>query len=248
MNRWLPFCRLTLALAATALISSAAHAGTTSGINLSWNDCGTFGIMQKNFACTANSGSNILYMSAITGLQMDQLNGEASVITLQSNQAALSPWWNLQTGGCRSVALSGGFDFTANVSCLDPWANQAVGGFNYTAGQDNVPNRGRIKTVCAINPSTGITGIDEYYFAKVTVLNSKSTGNGSCAGCDDGVCLVFNQLQVTQPAGVGDVILQNPLGREFVEWQGGGSLVTGGCPAATPTRNATWGSVKSLYR
>jgi len=33
-----------------------------------------------------------------------------------------------------------------------------------------------------------------------------------------------------------------------VPWQGGGGEVSGGCPAAVPTRNATWGSVKSLYR
>ena len=34
-------------------------------------------------------------------------------------------------------------------------------------------------------------------------------------------------------------------GGNFVTWQGGGGT---NCPAATPTRNSTWGSVKSLYR
>jgi hypothetical protein len=53
---------------------------------------------------------------------------------------------------------------------------------------------------------------------------------------------------VTQPAGVGDYTISNTLNRNWVQWQGGAVNVTGGCPAATPTQNRTWGSVKSLYR
>jgi len=238
--------RVLLATAALAMFATASNAA--GGFNLSWTDCGTFGTASKTFACTSNSGANILVASAISGMQMDQLNGMASVMDLQTNQPALSAWWGLQTGGCRAVALSAGFDFTASVNCIDPWNNQAVGGFNFTNGQDNIPNRGRIKTVCAINPSTGITGTDEYYFVKVTILNSKSVGNGSCAGCTDGACIVLNELQLTQPAGVGDVKITTPILRQFVTWQAGGAGIAGGCPAATPTQNRTWGSVKSLYR
>ena len=96
--------------------------------------------------------------------------------------------------------------------------------------------------------STSITGTDEYYFFRVGISNARSTGNGSCAGCTDGACIVFNSIQVTQPAGVGDYTISNPLVRNFVQWQGGGGSVAGGCPASVPTRQQTWGSVKSLYR
>jgi hypothetical protein len=32
-----------------------------------------------------------------------------------------------------------------------------------------------------------------------------------------------------------------------VTWQGG-AIGNGGCPAATPTQNRTWGALKALYR
>ncbi len=40
----IPFAVLALALA----LASPAGAG---GINLSWDDCGSFGVAQKSFAC-----------------------------------------------------------------------------------------------------------------------------------------------------------------------------------------------------
>ena len=70
----------------------------------------------------------------------------------------------------------------------------------------------------------------------------------SCAGCTDGACIVLNSIQLTQPIGVGDYTISNPILRNWVQWQGGATTITGGCPLATPTRSTTWGSVKSLYR
>ena len=249
MRKLLIGSRALFATLALTMVATAAHAA--GGLNLSWNDCSTFGTLQKNFACTSNSGANTMYGSAVTGVQMDQLNGEASVLDLQTNQAALSNWWHLEpAGGCRSNTpqlISADFNFLSNVNCLDPWGGGAAGGIDYAPGFGG-PNRARIRTVCAIPGSTGITGTDEYYFFKVTYTNARTVGNGSCAGCQDGACIVFNSILVTQPAGVGDYTITNPLNRNYVQWQGGGSGVTGGCPAAVPTRTTTWGSVKSLYR
>ena len=246
MQRLLNVSRALLATAACLALASTAQAA--GGLNLSWSDCSTFGTMQRNFACASNTApAHIMYGSAITGVDMGQLNGQASVLDLQTNQAALSNWWQLGAGGCRAGLISAGFDFTANVNCLDPWAGQAAGGINYTAGFGGA-NKARIRTVCAIPGSTSISGTDEYYFFKVTILNGKTTGNGSCAGCTDGACVVFNSIEVTQPLGVGDYKISNPLNRNWVQFQGGATGVSGGCPAATPTRNKTWGSVKSIYR
>jgi hypothetical protein len=122
-----------------------------------------------------------------------------------------------------------------------------AGGLDYTPNFNGVPNRARIRTICAIPGSTSINGTDEYYFFKVSINNTRSTGNGSCAGCSDGACIVLNSIQVTQTAGVGDYTLTNPLTPQHIQWQGGGNI-GGQCPAATPARSATWGSVKSLYR
>jgi len=246
MQRLLNVSRALLAAAALTLVASSAQA--QQGLNLSWNDCGSFGTMQRNFACNTNGGANTMVASVLVPNPMAQLNGQAGVLDLQTNQPALSPWWTIGTGQCRlGSTLSADFNFLANVNCLDAWVGGAAGGVNYTQAFGG-PNKSRIRTVCAIAGSTAITDTDEYYMFKVTFTNARTVGTGSCAGCQDGACIVFNSILVTQPAGVGDYSIINPLVRNFVQWQGGGGEVSGGCPAAVPTRNATWGSVKSLYR
>ena len=241
----------TLLMAGALLALTAGIASAQSGINLSWNDCGGAGTGARTFACTTNAGTpGVLICSAVAGVAMPQLNGQASVLDVQTNQAALSQWWHLETGGCRSVALVVSFDFTTGpFTCLDAWGGQAVGGINFQP-DPIVLNRGRIKTVCAVNPPVAIDGTDEYYFEKVTLLNSKTVGNGSCAGCTDGACIVFNQIQLTQPTGFSPVSnnISTPILRQFVTYQAGGAGIGGGCPGAVPTRSSTWGSVKSLYR
>lgn len=240
----------TLLLAGALLALTAGIASAQSGINLSWTDCGAAGAAARNFACTSNTLTGaIMIASGVAGQQLDQLNGEESVMDLQTNQASLSQWWQLASGGCRgTTAISASFDFTGGpFTCLDPWSGGGSGGMQFTPGFEG-PNRARIRTVGAIAGSTQITGTDEYYFFKITLLGAKSTGTGACAGCTDGACIVFNSIKLTQPLGVGDVTISTPIVRNFVTWQAGGSGIAGGCPAATPTRSKTWGAVKSIYR
>jgi hypothetical protein len=239
-------------LMAGAMLALTAGFAAAGGINLSWTDCGSNGTLSRTFACTSNSGANIMFMSAIAPVPMGQLNGHEGVLDLQTNQAALSAWWLI--GGaptapnCRpGNTLSANFDFVGGpFNCADAWAGGAAGGFNYAAGY-NGPNRARIRTVCAIPGSTAIDDASEYYIAKVTFTNNRSTGTGSCAGCSDGACIVLNSIQLTQPAGVGNYTISNPIVANWIQWQAGGNI-GGQCPGATPTKSATWGSVKSLYR
>lgn len=252
MNWLLRRSRCLAATAALTLAATTAQAQFEKGaMNLSWNDCGTFGSMQRNFACNSNSGINIMYASGMVIVPMPQFNGMAGVIDLQTNQVALSNWWKIGNSGpppsCRTGAtVTADFNFTSNINCLDPWGGAAAGGINYAyAGQ--AANRARIRTVCAIAGSTPLAVNLEHYFFKVSINNSRSTGTGSCSGCQDGACIVLSSIHLTQPAGQGDHTLDVPLTRQFIQWQSDGD-VHGGCPGATPTRTTTWGSVKSLYR
>ena len=88
----------------------------------------------------------------------------------------------------------------------------------------------------------------EYYAYRVNLTRSKTTGVGSCTGCTNSACLVLNNIQLFQPLEAqNDPDIVNPAHRSYATWQ---SPVNGppGCPLATPTRTATWGSIKSLYR
>jgi hypothetical protein len=239
----------TLLMAGALLALTVGVASAQQGVNLSWNDCGTSGALQRNFACNSNTASgHTMFASAIIGTDLPQLNGCFGVMDMQTNTLALGNWWQIATGGCRAgspAAISSDFNFTTNVNCLDPWGGIAAGGVSFTPGF-NGPNRARIRAQCAIPGSAPITGTDEYYFFKVFISNARTVG--ACnAGCLDGVCIVFNSLLVTQPLGVGNYTATGPITRNYIQFQGGGGL-GGECPGATPTQTRTWGSVKSLYR
>jgi len=235
-------------LTTAALLALTAGLAMAQGdINLGWTDCpapyGT-GLTNLSPACNSNLGANVLVASFMPPVDMLQFNGHAGVVDLQVAASTLDPWWHLETGGCRVGKLTGSFDFTAGpFSCLDVWAGLASGGINLgTIGT----NRLRIRTVCAVPGVAPISSISEYYVFKLTISNAQTVGPLGCAGCLDPACIVFNNLLLTQPAGVGDYVLTTgPL--QYVTWRAG-TGVTGGCPAATPTRNTTWGTVKALYR
>ena len=249
MKRLLDITRVLASTAAllTLLDGTALALG---GINLSWTDCGSAGVQQMTFSCASNTLTGaVLVASAVSGVDIPELISEESVMDLQVNQAALSPWWQLQTGGCRGTSgITSDFNFTSGpFGCLDPWQGSAVGGMVYrTTG----PNRARIQTVGYPYPSgsTSINGTSEYEFFKIVLLGAKTVGNGSCAGCSDGACIVLNEIKLVQPLGVGDYPVTLPIVRNWALWQQGAATVPGGCPSATPARSATWGSVKSLYR
>jgi hypothetical protein len=174
-------------------------------------------------------------------------------IDLLSQQATISPWWSFDAVGCRGVtpsALHGSADFTGGpFNCVDPWSGQASGGASYQTGF-NGPNRARMKGVCAVAVSVPMDASSEYYLFSFIITNAMTVGAGSCAGCTDGVCLVLQSVLLTQPVGPGlfDYTITNPLLRQHVTWQPGGTQVTGGCPGGTPVRTRTWGGVKALYR
>ena len=241
-------------VAAVAFHVSPAGAQNGGGMNLSWNDCGPAGTASKTFACTSNTLTGArLIVSAVAGIDLPLLNGEETLIVMQTNQASLSPWWHLETGGCRGPsALVSSHDFSAGpFTCIDPWAGQGIGSLAFTAN-DDAPNRALIHVIGSVPGTASITGTDEYDIAMITLLGDKSTGTGSCAGCTNGACIVMTSVKLTQSVGApgGDVTLTRPLLRNYVTFQAGGTL-SGNCPPVSDpvaVRRSTWGSVKSLYR
>jgi len=224
-------------MALTAGIAAAASSGV---VNLAWSDCGTNGTANRTFACNTNTGTpGILVGSYTSFVNLDSLNGNEIVIELQTTSVGLvSPWWQVKnytdgTVGCRNGASSMSFDFTGGpFNCFDYWNGQALGGFGIIR-EPATPNRQRVLGVCAVGLSQAhaLDANTETYSFKLTINNTKTTGTGACAGCADGnVAAPMDRSMET-------------LGT-FAQMNGG----VPGAPGPTPTKNTSWGAVKSLYR
>ena len=118
----------------------------------------------------------------------------------------------------------------------------------------NTTNRARIKGVFALPAGDArITSVPvdlEVYSFKCNINNAKSTGLGACAGCSDEACIVLNQITVNQPSpDPPQTPITNPANNAYAIWQAWTTADPNNqCPAVTPTRNQTWGSIKALYR
>lgn len=231
------------------LLTAASSIALAGGINLSWNDCGSFGVGQKSFACSNNSGVDALVASAVPNAAMPALNGNDCTILIQTPSATLPAWWQLQTGGCRAGNLSANADFTTFSNCIDPWQGQAAAGSIYDSPAPGFgPDFARVRTTTAIPTGTEIAvdAAHELYLVRLTLQHVKSAGAGSCAGCTQSACIVLQTVHLYAPTGVLAQTLTNPVLRQHVVWQD--PALVAGCPGATPARDHTWGSVKSLYR
>ena len=238
-------------LIAGALLVFGAYAASAEGINLSWDDCGTTGTLNKTFACNTNTGLNTAIASFDPPPGIDQLTTITAQVDINT-ALALPEWWKHGGTFCRGTnGLGVSFDFSTGPfgPCIDLYAGTMSGTFDYNVGFGN-PNRARLRLLgsAALENAAVVTPGTEYYAFKLNLLRSKTTGTGSCAGCTESACIVLNEIRMVEPEGVGsDPTIYNPRDRSFVTWQSPASGPPG-CPLSTPTQSRTWGQMKSLYR
>ena len=239
--------RLCLALITLLLGSLIGPARIdASGVNLSWNDCGTSGVSNKNFACNTNSGSAVLVGSFVPPTGIDSLLGIAATIDIWSAPdsvgTAMPDWWSFATGGCRAGALSLSFDFTSASACLDPWGGSATGGLDYAIGVPSA-NHATLRLVGAVPAAVSVAADSEYYAFKFSITATKTTGAGSCSGCSSPISISLTSLTLTQTAPAVDVVLSAPVSSALATWQGGAGLA----PALPSPQPITYGQIRSLY-
>src|SRR5438128_1171729 len=107
----------------------AVNAWAAPGVLLAWNDCSTDGAADKVFACTVNTGSNIIVGSFIPPAGIDAFVGINAVLDLTSSSGTIPSWWTLGSGGgeCRSGKFSSNADFTTNTGhCTDFFGGNAA--------------------------------------------------------------------------------------------------------------------------
>jgi len=237
---------------AGAMLALSVSLASAQGINLSWDDCGTHGNSFATFDCASNSGTPFtMVASFIPPPAINEFLGISSQIDITNPAGPLPDWWKHGTAQCRGTSgLSVLFSFNSSglVNCVDFYQDQASGGFQYDVAY-GAPNRARLRVSCAV-PIDNRGPVDpafEYYAYRVNVQRAKSAfGTGQCVGCSQPMCIVLNDIQLFQPPDANnDPDISSPANSNYVTWQ---SPTVPGCPQSTPTRNSSWGQVKSLYR
>ncbi len=236
---------ITIALPSAATAKSSAVV-TDLGVSLSFGQCyGDQPSWNRTFACDTNAGAQVIVASFFAPAGVTQLTGMEIIVDVLTS-SAVPDWWRLKTSGsCRQSALSINFiPSSPESNCRDLWEQQAFGAIgSYTVGYNGNPNRIRMRAVIA-RPAENVGPLEvdvEYFAFNLVISNVRTTGADACIGCSRGARLVLNAIKFTQPAGVGDFVLNSSARAESnqLDWQGG---------ATDPVRNTTWGNVKALYR
>jgi hypothetical protein len=253
MKKLLVLSSLLLGLSATAAFAQV--------IDIAWEDMGTgctAGERLNTFNCAVNTAANNRHIvtSFVNPNALGFFVGMTLNMKLVTDGTTLPAWWQGQAGGCRSGVAYPAPSSPAAVGlleCGDPWGNGAfIGAVTQVNDAVNL-DRAAIVSDLATDIPQQLAGGGHYYGQYNTLAVIRSTGTGSCAGCQAGACILLDNIQLFQVAGSpgGDVItLRNGPGTgnaAYLTWQGPIDD-PGGCPGATPTQRSSWGQVKSLYR
>jgi len=229
---------LLTTVALVALTASAASAQ----INARWTDCG--GVSAVTSTCTLLSPVRSLILSWVApSAGASTVVGYDIKVTYATPAAPKSCWWDFNPAGPRAAGF--GLAGTDNpVSC--PNFLGAFGSPNTAGGyQDLGGNLGRFNIAVANAAGQGADATafagTELYAATIQI---KTAGTGAgCLGCADGVQIRLNDISLANEVGPAlDINTPGTANGNCGTWQ------AGVCDAATPTKNATWGSVKTLYR
>ncbi len=247
-----------LLCAAMLLVGPAA---ARAQINLQYTDCSS-GVTNVNNACTSNTGTIRVIASFIAPAGTTAITGVLGEMEIILAGGTVPPWWQaVVSGSCRGSAISVALTNTT-LSCVDYFNAVAMptgtlGCDYYPVTPTTPPDRARLHVVVAIPPDSarsleeaGVPLGAEVFAFTIKLTMTQTVGEGSCAGCAVGACWVLKSLRLTQPAGVGDLVMVAPgTTGAFVTWQGGSGIWSPwGNPCITPVRATSWGQVKSLYR
>jgi hypothetical protein len=246
------------------MLCLTASMALAAGFNFTWNTsaaCPATPIANQTWDCTqaipdVNSGSFFMVVTVQPHVALPAFNALDMIIDGQSVGPVPAWWQTYNAGSCRATdfaitpvttnAVAPTMCTTATAGKL--WTTTPYGG---QASWVVTGNRFRTLIGYATAGSRAANlSITAQYNVLSILMDSNNTlldpdnASVTCAGCDEGVTLVLNQIGLNGANGDLDVIT-TPISQQCITWQGGSGI--GSC-SATSTRNATWGQVKSLYR
>ena len=248
---------ISLALASTALAQS-------TGYDIAWNDCVSQPGAAQNlaYACDGSrDGDPFRLVFSFIPPEVPNYVGLQAVFDMRTSGGALPDWWKMGVGECRDGALVfpaslSGIGTGTTGACRNPWLGTTLGGGYQWYSQDTIYEQifmgaGRLRVAFARTSEIALEAGQRYLGGVITLDPARPVGHEDpCVGCSLPGCIVLNQVELYQPVGSpgGDIILlRTPLDHGFVTWQGG-DVGGYGCPLSLPTRRATWGAIKAIYR
>jgi hypothetical protein len=238
-----------LVLTSALLIGGASIASAAPGCNLSWLNCATTATSSNwAFTCDDNYATRNLIGSFTPAAALADFAGLTGVIDWQIGAAGTPDYFQYGSGGCREGAI-GPINVGGVAGCTSPYLGTLGQGGGFNNVQTN-PNRWQITVDWARSEGSALAAGTRY---TGFVLQFSTTGawdegfGGECVGCGTPVCYVMNRLDVF---GFTNGLHEQYTGPDFRNWATyqGGAVGGTGCPGETPTKNATWGAVKALYR
>jgi hypothetical protein len=259
----------SVVLALTSSLASAApglDAGWIASTALSGCPVHPSSLSNMEADCSNNFSGPYTFALAIKApAGISKWVGEEFALDLQTELYTLPDWWHLEAAnsgagvpaGCRdgSYSFSTVRGIGSTSTCKDYWGSSPQPGGTVWLPGTAFPWRTRMLGAFArpTSEAAAITADVEYYVGTGSFDTNHAVadpGNNValCDGCQVPACIMFQYIKLAQPAGTpgGDVFVNTQNVRSYMIWRGG-YVGAGACPW-TPTRKATWGQVKSLYR
>jgi len=238
-------CR-TLLLALLLLVAPPLAAGARAQyLHLGWDECGPGAAIDQAFACDSNAGVSEIVASFTLPRPFPRFTGAWFLVGVCFPNVDTPDWWRLnRPDDCRWGSLTASFD-APTEGCVDLGAPAGAGsGIGVGVGQGLngflfVVARSVADTANAPDLAAG----QRYFLARIRIDRAKSAGDGACAGCSQPAVVELRWLQLSSGTGIGEGI-SDAYEPAIVRWQG----ATDWCSTVVPTRNRTWGQVKTLYR
>jgi hypothetical protein len=258
----------TLLLAAALMVVTATMASAQRGtLSLGWGACRLNGGGASNatFACNTNLGAGPLLVGGYLpgpSANLNSINSAFLYVDIYQLSAGLDPWWQLTDPpvvGCRALSVWT-LDMANAATAICDRSYWAEVGNPVQADRYFYPsylaNHATLRMLVAVDASVAETtpqigATEESHIFGARLGRANSTGAGSCAGCGNGAHLYFAEADFFQTNGDNFIIdgvggVNHPVpGTKCVTWQSPPAACP---PDITPTHNATWGSIKSMYR
>lgn len=238
--------KLLTVLSLAALVCSASAAFANNGaMNLSWNRCDTTPpSFNKSYACDGLLGSPVqMTGSFVMPFAVPDFAGVSAAVDIET-PVPTPDYWKTDAAGCNAGALLA-VNPSTGPPCLPNLFDATTSGGGATISYPT-PTRVRVRVDWASGAAVAPSTLAGQHYAGFTLQFDPDQGvTNGCAGCQIPACIVLNGMDVFGFAPGEDFFIESIDVNNAVTWQSAGG---NNCQGATPSKNKTWGSVKSMYR